>query len=284
VSAGDNKEQGMNIESILVATDLSVEENVAVQRASQLARAHGADIKLAYLPLDGQNVPTLAGLARGVDLVVLRHRSRRSTAAFFRAQPVMRLLRECECPVLVTRDARDGAYLRTLVGIDLSARSEALVGYAADFAPEASLELFHAIGTREEAKLRSADATEHAISLYRRRVQADAAERMLTLTDSFDARRNRFLTTTGRGDPGMQLVVQQQRSGADLVVVGKSRSSAWGDFLCGSVAHRVLSWGSSDVLVVPHPFSQATAPIASDRLRAANPRAAFAMGSRGTGT
>lgn len=274
----------MNIKSILVATDLSVEENVAVQRASQLAHAHGADIKLAYLPLDGQNVPTLAGLARGADLVVLRHRNKRSTAAFFRGQPVMRLLRECECPILVTRGARDAPYLRTLVGVDLSARSEALVGYAADFAPEASLELFHAISTRDEAKLRSAEATEHAISRYRRRRQADAAERMLTLTDSFDARRNRFLTTTGRGDPGMQLVVQQERSGADLVVVGKSRSSAWEDFLCGSVAHRVLSWGSSDVLVVPHAFSQATAPLASDRLRAAKPRAAFALESRGSGT
>jgi nucleotide-binding universal stress UspA family protein len=273
----------MNIKSILVATDLSVEENVAVQRASQLARAHGADINLAYLPLDGQNVPTLAGLARGVDLVVLSHRSRRSTAAFFRGQPVMRLLRERECPILVTRDARDAPYRRALVGVDLSARSQALVGFAADFAPEASLELFHAVSTRDEARLRSAEATEQAIRLYRRTRQADAAKRMLTLTDSFDARRNRFLTTTGRGDPGMQLVVQQERSSADLVVVGKSRSSAWEDFLCGSVAHRVLSWGSSDVLVVPHAFSQATAPVASQRLKAANPHAAFALESRGTG-
>jgi nucleotide-binding universal stress UspA family protein len=267
----------MNIKSILVATDLSVEENVAVQRASQLANAHGADLKLAYLPLDAQNVPTLAGLARGVDLVVLRHRSKRSTAAFFRGQPVMRLLRECECPILVTRDERDAPYLRTLVGVDLSAKSEALVGFAADFAPEASLELFHAVDTRDEARLRSAEATEHAISLYRRRCRADAEERMLTLTDSFDARRNRFLTTMVRGDAGMQIVVQQERSGADLVVVGKARSSAWEDFLCGSVAHRVLSWGSSDVLVVPHAFTQATAPLASQRLKAVNPRASFGM-------
>jgi hypothetical protein len=74
------------------------------------------------------------------------------------------------------------------------------------------------------------------------------------------------LTAIGRGDPGRQTVIQQEYSGADLVVLGKSRSSAWEDFFLGSVAHRVLSWGSSDVLVVPQAFLEATAPVAARRV------------------
>ena len=61
-------------------------------------------------------------------------------------------------------------------------------------------------------------------------------------------------------------MIQQEDSGADLVVLGKKRSTAWEDFFCGSVAHRVLSWGSSDVLVVPDAYLQATAPLEARRV------------------
>ena len=60
-------------------------------------------------------------------------------------------------------------------------------------------------------------------------------------------------------------MIQQEHSGADLVVLGKKGSTAWEDFFCGGVAHRVLSWGSSDVLVVPNAYLQATAPLAARR-------------------
>jgi len=66
-----------------------------------------------------------------------------------------------------------------------------------------------------------------------------------------------------RGDPGRQVLVQQERSGADLVVVGKRTAGAWADFFCGSVAHRVLSWGTSDVLVVPQAYVEAAKPVAA---------------------
>jgi len=99
---------------------------------------------------------------RSPELLVLPHRRERSTAAFFRGQPVMRLLRCCRCPVLVTRAAR----------------------------------------------------------------------------------------------PAVR---------------------AWGDFLCGSVAHRVLSWGSSDVLIVPDAHVGAQAPITPERIGLPGAWAAMAL-------
>ena len=49
-------------------------------------------------------------------------------------------------------------------------------------------------------------------------------------------------------------------------MLGKKSSTVWEDFFCGSVVHRVLSWGSSDVLVVPDAYLQATAPLAARRV------------------
>jgi len=290
----------MTIQSILVATDLSVPDMLALQRAWRLAHAHRATVKLMYVPPRGQQVPATAaerlgdtarlleqglGLrvttvpiqahrledlvaqARGMDLVVLPHRRERSTAAFFRGQPVLRILRSCSCPVLVARQVGGEHYRRILVAVDFSPGSEALVKLAADLDGEAELELFHAFSTRGEARLRAAEATEQAVRAYRERCQRHAQKRMLVLTDSFEARRNRLFTMIGRGDAGRQTVVQQERSGADLVVVGKRRSSAWADFFCGSVAQRILSWGSSDVLVVPPAYAPASAPVAARRMK-----------------
>jgi nucleotide-binding universal stress UspA family protein len=289
----------MTIQSILAVTDLSPRENVAVQRAWHLADAHRATVKLMYLPRPGQAVPAdaaarlvnaarqleeslelrvrtaplkaqrvedLAAEARGMDLVVLPHRHERSTGAFFRGQPVQRLLRHCACPLLVARSAPAGRYRHVLVAVDFSPASEALVKLAADFDSAAELVLFHAIGTRDEAKLRMAEATEQAIRAYRRQCLLHVQERMVALTDTFGDRRDRLLTAIDHGDPARQTVMQQERSGADLVVLGHRRTSAWEDFLYGSVAHRVLTWGASDVLVVPHAWVQATAPIAARRM------------------
>ena len=298
----------MTLQSILVATDLSVQENLALQRAWRLADAHRAAVKLMYMPPRGQQVPRaaaarlalegrqleeslglrvetvstrlhqfehLVGEARGMDLVVLPHRRERSTAAFFRGQPVLRVLRNARCPVLVTRQVGGEHYRRILVAVDFSPESERLVEVAAHIDAHAELEVFHAIDTLGEARLRAAEATEHAVRAYRERCLRHARERMLALTDSFDARRNRFSTMVGRGDPGRQVVVQQERSGADLVVLGKRRSSAWEDFFCGSVAHRVLSWGNSDVLVVPQAWQPAREPAAARRIQRANTRGAL---------
>jgi nucleotide-binding universal stress UspA family protein len=288
----------MNIKSLLVVTDLYARENIAIQRASQFADTHRASVKLMYVPARGHPVlPTAAsrlanaarrledslGLrvrnapvksnrlgdlvaeARGADLVVLPHGHERSMADFC-GQPVLSLLRQCNRPVLVVRPAHTARYARVLVAVDFSEASEALVKLAATFDSSAELEIFQAISTLDESKLRSAAASEHVVRACRERCLKHAQERMVSFSGSFDARRNRVLTTIGNGGPGRQAVIQQEHSGADLVVLGKKRSTAWEDFLCGSVAHRILSWGSSDVLVVPGAYLQATPPLETPRV------------------
>jgi nucleotide-binding universal stress UspA family protein len=265
--ASFTKEQDMTIQSIMVATDLSVRENVVVRRALHFAIAHDAAVTLKYMPPAGK-APTADARARlsrlaqqleevlglrvacaavkphkvedlcvaacGLDLLVLPHRRERSTAAFFRGQPLLRVLRTARCPMLVTRGSQHADYQRMLVAADDGEASDALVQLATDMNAHAELQLFQASGRAGQASLRAAD-------------------------------------------PGREIVVQQERSGADLVVIGQRRSSAWEDFFCGSVVHRVLSWGRSDVLVVPLGLVPATATSAAQPVpgsRAAGPRAA----------
>jgi nucleotide-binding universal stress UspA family protein len=306
---GERQLAGLDVtrlRTILVATDLSAQDNVAVQRAWQLADAHRAHLKLMYMPASTQDVAAdatqrLANLARQleengamrvftvpvrchtiedlvqqsarVDLVVLPHRAR-STAAFFRGHPVLRVLRGAGCPVLVARWASHANYQRILVGVDFSAESQSLVQFAAHLQSTANVQVFHAIDTGEEAHLRAADVTHEAMQAYREKSLNRAWESMFAFTDALQTRKTQLLTAIGRGEAGGQIVKKQQQSGADLVVVGKKPSSTWTDFLCGSVAHRVLSWSTGDVLVVPLRRAPRTAVTAFRRIaRADIPRA-----------
>ncbi len=274
-----------SFQSFLAVTDLSARGNRAIERAALLAAEHGALLKLVYAPADlsplahAEAATALAGLARTmasrfdvlvkqvagpggglaqivdearhVDLVVLSHERDRSLGAFFTGQPVERLLRQVRCPVLVTRLDTRLRYSRILVAVDFTPASRELVSLAHGLDPEAALELFHALNTMHESKLRYAEVSDHAIKTYRHDSMRQARERLFSLTDSSSARRNRVLSAIGRGDPARQATVQQQHARAELLVVGKRRANPLADFLFGSVAQRVLCWATGDVLVVP---------------------------------
>lgn len=276
----------MNINSILAVTDLVPAADHTIDRAAMLAADHGAALSLMYAAAaGGRNASDVAGhltqlaehasqrfgiAVRTVggrsgdtieqiaeeaschDLLVIGHKAERSLSAFFHGTWTERIMRLCRCPVLVTKLEAKKRYGRVLVAVDFTSTSKALVDLAFRFDPDAEVELFHAISTRDEAKLRSAEASEHVIKAYRHRTRLQANERMFWLTDSSDARRNRVMSAVGRGDPARQVAVQQEYGGAELIVVGRRLRSAVADFFFGSVAGRLLSWSSSDVLVVPH--------------------------------
>lgn len=281
----------MKINSILAVTDLVPATDHAIDRAAMLAAQHGAVLSLMYAAAPGGRdvsdavaqlthlaahaserfgvtVRTVSRSAEAIervteessyhDLVVISHRPERSLSAFLHGTWPERMMRLCRCPVLVTKLEANKSYGRILVAVDFTSASKALFNVALGFDADAEVELFHAISTRDEAKLRSAEASEHVIKAYRHRTRLQAHERMLWLTDSTDARRNRVMSAIGRGDPARQVAVQQEYGGAELIVVGRRLRSAVADFFFGSVAQRVLSWSSSDVLVVPHGYRSST--------------------------
>lgn len=187
----------------------------------------------------------MAEEARWVDLLVIGQRRERSLRAMFCCQPIERLLRVAPCAILVTRLNGSQRYRRVVVAVDFSPESRKMVRLAWSLDSEAEVELFRAITPMHEGRLRDADVSEHAIKTYRQESFADARQRMFGLTDSSSARRNRVVSAIGQGDPARQAVVQQQHANAELLVVGKRRSSAVADFFFGSVAQRALRWSTA---------------------------------------
>jgi nucleotide-binding universal stress UspA family protein len=291
----------MRPQSILAITDFSANTHAVLDRAMQLALAHGATLELLYASPDGTpSLPdaswrlsqhafqlgqrhqtriditsrTAAGFqdvvnaALKVDLVNIGAASDRDVKSLFCGLPEERLVRATRRPVLVVRRDAESArspYSRLLVAVDFSDASRNLVQTAVAFGESARVELFHALSTLNEGKLRAYAVSEEIIQTYREQNARFARGQMFRLTDSTDARRNRIASTIGHGDPGRQVAVQQQYTGAQLIVVGKHPASAISDFLLGSVSQQVLRHATADVLVVPHGFRPGTRTAAVRR-------------------
>ena len=65
-------------------------------------------------------------------------------------------------------------------------------------------------------------------------------------------------------DPAYTTALHQLSSQAELVVVGKRRSSPLAQFFTGSVAQRLAKWAAGDVLIAP--FDQRGVVTTADRL------------------
>ncbi|WGT61335.1 universal stress protein [Variovorax paradoxus] len=282
----------MTPKSILAITDLTARTASALSRAARLAAEHNAALKLVHAAWSGEGpraeaachlahqalqleqrhglrvrtasrpmntLQDLADEAQGADLLVMSAvNEERSLRSFFCGSAAERLMRIAGRPVLVVRQPADAPYQRLLIAVDFSQASRMLVEHAFALHPSAQVELFHAISTVNERKLRGADVPEHVVEAYRHECRRHAQDQMLGFADSTEARRNRVSWALGRGDAGRQAVVQQQHSGAELLVVGKHRASALSDFVFGSVAKRVLRMATGDVMVVPHDAAPAT--------------------------
>jgi nucleotide-binding universal stress UspA family protein len=274
----------MTIKRVLAVTDLSVQEAAVVQRASELADARAAALKLVYIPAaeplahadasgrlaraarqlqerlelrvrtavrGGHSLEDIAQEAAGNDLLVVPWRQERTLSAMLRGQPIERLLRSCRCPVLVVRDMPVARYRRILVAVDFGPLAKFLANVADAVEPTAELQLLHVIDKRDETKLRSAEATEQAVRAFRERQLRRAHECIDSLKAAMGARAHDVATIVSRGDPVRETAQQHELYGSDLIVVGSRRRSAWRDFFGAGVSHQVLRWTTSDVLIVP---------------------------------
>lgn len=293
----------MYLTSILAVTDLSVDGDHAVERAAQIAMAHGgASLNLLYAPMSstpvcddpanrlaeiagalssqpGLRVHTLtttattlehiAKEAMGADLVVIPHRRERTLKALLCGPPALRLTRLIRCPVLATQWAPQTRFRRILVAVDFVSSSKDMAKIGSVVHKDAQVELFHAVNPIGESRLRQADVDPDVIMTYRQSCLHYAQVRMAALTESVGRKDTGMLTAIGRGDPAEQVVRRQELVGADLLVIGKRRSTAFEDFVLGSTARRVLGLTKSDVLVVPHGFQVSTRGAAKMRARTA---------------
>ena len=207
------------------------------QRARQLGRRHGLPVTALHGAGQGVVADALQAAAQA-DLLVLDRRMQSGWHAWWRPCVLAQLLRRAPCPVLVVQQPAQGAYGHVLVALDAAPAVPALLRYAGALEVSARVELFHACPVRGPC-----DATLAYRSQEQWRVR---------LSDAFEARRNRVDLRVGAQDLARQLVVQQERVGADLIVLGHRRRGLLTETLRGAVARRLLQGVRCDVLVVPH--------------------------------
>lgn len=291
---------------ILAVSDFSVDGDNALNRAALLSAEHGAQLTLAYLASPGETPPpdvatrlihhalqlserhgiaarAASQLAHSVenlepevsaaDLVVWGTAPVRSLRSFFLGQPVNELIRSARRPVLVTRRSAKHPYRSVLVAVDFSDASRALVDLSVSVSETASVELFNAISTPYEGKLRYAQVSDRVIKDYREHCRRHAQAKMFSLSESYDSRRIRVESVVAHGYPARQTLRQQQRSGSELIVVGKHPSSTFMELMFGSVASRILSYSGTDdaradVLIVPHDWQPASRTSSAVRVTA----------------
>ena len=296
----------MRLKTLVALTDFSAQAEQCLDRAALLARAHQAELRILYaaevpsakfsdpfarLEQRGRQLARRHGItavavggsgdmlvdalaqARDADLLVLDHRSHRAWPRLWRSSSLEQVMDRCPCPVLVVQQPAEGAYEQLLVAVDFSEVSRSLVRYASGLEAGAAMELFHAIDSRSQARLRCADAKASVVRAYRRLALKNTENRSFRFTDSFDARRNRVGTLTGQGDRVVQITVQKERSQADLVVVGKARSQGVVGWLLGSMARGLVAGLDCDVLVVPHDYHAAGAVGSATAQQPMGPRA-----------
>lgn len=181
-----------------------------VQRARHLARRHDLPVQTVQILSEDMAASVLRAAARADLLVLAAPVGQGPSWLPWRASLALRLLRRSPCPVLLVQEAPQAvAYDHVLVDVDFSPASRALVRYAGALQATATMELFHGADRREPTVAQA----------YKQDARRQARQRRVRLSDAFHARRNRVAMTTGAQDAVQQLVVQQQRTGADLLAM-----------------------------------------------------------------
>ncbi|MFM9927777.1 universal stress protein [Variovorax sp. H27-G14] len=288
-------------DSIVAAVDMSPESPQIVYRAAMLALKHGVALKvmdisslvapsrapraselkaIATSAVDGLGVlanvlpdraTRVSDIAEATrrSIVVLKHERRPGLRSLWRGSLAEQLIRVGDSPVLILKaqpNAREN-YERLLVAVDLSYSATHLIALACHLEENSELQILHSIRPLHSNPLRDAEMPDRILRAYLLRRKLEAHEQLLRIAGSA-RRHNRRVTTVLRdGDPAWHATLQQSHAGADLVVVGKRRSCALLDLLCGSVAKRILVWCAADVLVVPcHSPHPKTAPARSSAI------------------
>ena len=196
----------MNIHSILAFTDFSAQGHAALERAARLADEQAATLRIAYLPgadaapelavcdllqalaiqlgqqhsivvrailpLTADHLADADSHAAGADLIVMAELPGRAVDALFLRQPLQRLLRQCQRPVLVDKRPALAPYRHVLVAVDFSAHAGSLVDLAQHIA-QGELELFHALQPSQDGALAHPEIPLHVVRRWRQAGKAD---------------------------------------------------------------------------------------------------------------
>lgn len=217
--------------------------------AAEVARDH--DVHVTAVVRVGNALEQVLQLATEADLLVIGAKTRNPFHDGVFGTRTQRLLQLCRKPVLVVKAPATAAYTQVLVPTDFSACGEASLRLALGMVPDASVDVFHALSTHRETKMRAAQVPADGILRYVASSREKCLRRLAAMASR--AGSQELQCSVGHGDPLVLCLERQKAVAADLVVMGKEGQGQLvaGSSLMGSVARQVVAKASCDVLTIP---------------------------------
>lgn len=270
------------VRSILVATDFSSAADLAVQRAFDLARFHGAQVTLVHAaPLGasdavlseaehrlrdmtrGTRVPAVPLLATGepsaaisqaaeeldADLVVTGARGTHWLRKLFLGSTAKALLAAISVPVLLAKREETSEYSTAVLAVDATRRSFQAVGRGIALVPDARHVLVHGVTVLGENMLRLGGADDEAVGELRDGQLATARPEIERLAGELLPPPDEVVVEATQAQALISTLSALQD--ADLLVVGAERRSNLRHAFMGSVSEQAMQKAPCDVLVVP---------------------------------
>jgi len=163
-----------------------------------------------------------------------------------------RLLRMTLRPVLTVKQPPRVAYQSVLVPIDFSPWSIGAIQLAQMVAPQAELILMHAYEVPFVGKMRRAGEKEETILRYRDMARQKAGSRLSQIVSDAGLDEANWRSIVMRGDAGRRILEQEEKQGADLIVVGKHGLGMVEELLLGGRTNHILAHARCDVLVTSY--------------------------------
>lgn len=225
--------------------------------AGSIAAAIGVQATVA-VDVQGEGGALLRRHVQRANLVVVAASAPAGVAGWWRGSLAERLLREAGVPVLVVRRPAGTAHRRALVAMGLDADAAGpLLRAAGWFCRPDGVLACHVLDPAIQRHLQAADLPQHTVQAWLEtaglRAQRALGEQLLRA----GLQAEQALVLQGRALA--RLLQAGHNRGASLLVVGKPRRGRWADLLRPSLAQRLATQASCDVLWLPTPAPSAQA-------------------------
>lgn len=157
------------------------------------------------------------------------------------------IIRQGNTPVLLIKKEPSFAYNKILVATDFSKTSQKAVEFAFQCFPEAQFQLLHIVDIHNKQFTNFSGVDNHEMS----HPTKDILLKLDDFLKSCDVKHEQFEKKVIGGYLADTIIMQSKNWNADLVVFGSQGHSKLHNLLVGSVAKRILTLSTIDMLTVP---------------------------------
>ena len=227
-----------------------IARNRLSQRVREIAERHG--VRVRGETRTGRAAAEIAAFCReqNAQLLVVGEHGEDWIGDTVVGGTALKVLKRAELPVLLARRPASADFANILMATDFSDSATRAAQLSVEWFPKARQQLVHAYSVAFEGRMRLAGASGEDIERYRQDEFSRAERQMQKQMQDLGAN-----SAIGKlllhGYPAVVLLRQIERTGADLLVIGKHGGASLDERLLGSVTHNVLYQAGCNVLLVP---------------------------------